>query len=62
MTSPSNPVRAVDAPNQFVDLGDRRLAYRSIGSGKPIVLCAFAATWTRGTPRSSTRWPPAACA
>jgi len=30
---------ALNAPNQFADLGDRRLAYRSIGSGKPIVLC-----------------------
>jgi pimeloyl-ACP methyl ester carboxylesterase len=39
MTTTSDPVHAADAPNQFVDLGDRRLAYRSIGSGKPIVLC-----------------------
>ena len=30
---------ALNAPNQFADLSDRRLAYRSIGSGKPIVLC-----------------------
>jgi pimeloyl-ACP methyl ester carboxylesterase len=39
MTTTSDTTRAIDAPNQFVDLGDRRLAYRSIGSGKPIVLC-----------------------
>lgn len=39
MTSTPDTTRAIDAPNQFVDLGDRRLAYRSIGSGKPIVLC-----------------------
>jgi pimeloyl-ACP methyl ester carboxylesterase len=32
-------VNAVDAPNQFVETNGRRLAYRSIGTGKPIVLC-----------------------
>jgi pimeloyl-ACP methyl ester carboxylesterase len=30
---------AVDAPNQFAVINGRTLAYRSIGSGKPIVLC-----------------------
>ncbi len=30
---------AVDAPNRFVETGGRRLAYRSIGTGQPIVLC-----------------------
>jgi pimeloyl-ACP methyl ester carboxylesterase len=30
---------AVDAPTSFVEVGARRLAYRSIGGGKPIVLC-----------------------
>jgi pimeloyl-ACP methyl ester carboxylesterase len=30
---------AVSAPNRFVDIGGRRIAYRSIGSGKPVVLC-----------------------
>lgn len=32
---------ALHAPNQYADLGDRRLAYRSIGdpAAKPIVLC-----------------------
>jgi pimeloyl-ACP methyl ester carboxylesterase len=30
---------AAGAPNRFVEVGGRRLAYRSIGSGKPIVLC-----------------------
>ncbi|WP_116140203.1 alpha/beta fold hydrolase [Trinickia diaoshuihuensis] len=27
------------APTQFVDVGGRRLAYRSVGRGKPLVLC-----------------------
>lgn len=31
--------RAVDAPTRFVDVADRRLAYRSIGDGPPLVLC-----------------------
>ena len=30
---------AVNAPNQFVEIGGRRLAYRVIGRGKPVVLC-----------------------
>jgi pimeloyl-ACP methyl ester carboxylesterase len=30
---------AIAAPNQFVESRSRRLAYRSIGSGKPFVLC-----------------------
>jgi len=30
---------AVTAPNRFVEMNGRRLAYRSIGTGKPIVLC-----------------------
>jgi hypothetical protein len=29
----------VAAPNQFVDVDGRRIAYRPIGSGKPVVLC-----------------------
>jgi len=32
-------VTALTAPNQFVETRGRRLAYRSIGSGTPIVLC-----------------------
>jgi pimeloyl-ACP methyl ester carboxylesterase len=43
---------AIEAPNQFVQAGTRRLAYRSIGSGKPIVLC----TRFRGT---MDVWDPA---
>jgi pimeloyl-ACP methyl ester carboxylesterase len=39
MTTSPDFTRAVDAPNRFIDLGDRRLAWRSIGSGRPIVLC-----------------------
>ncbi len=31
-------IGAVDAPNQFVEVGGRKLAYRSVGEGKPIVL------------------------
>jgi pimeloyl-ACP methyl ester carboxylesterase len=34
------PFTAVIVPNQFVEANGRRLAYRSIGTGKPIVLCA----------------------
>ncbi len=30
---------AVNTPTRFVDVGGRRLAYRSVGVGKPIVLC-----------------------
>ena len=30
---------AVDTPNQFAEVEGRRLAYRSIGEGQPIVLC-----------------------
>lgn len=30
---------AITAPNQFVESNGRRIAYRSIGAGKPIVLC-----------------------
>ena len=33
------PVTAVHCPNQRVEIGGRQLAYRSIGTGKPIVLC-----------------------
>jgi pimeloyl-ACP methyl ester carboxylesterase len=36
---------SVDAPNRYVAVGDRKLAYRSIGSGRPMVLC----TRFRGT-------------
>jgi len=32
-------VTALTAPNQFVETRGRRLAYRSIGSGTPLVLC-----------------------
>jgi pimeloyl-ACP methyl ester carboxylesterase len=32
-------VTAVNAPTQFVESRGRRLAYRSIGKGQPIVLC-----------------------
>jgi len=39
MSSSKFTVSAVTAPNQFVETNGRRLAYRSIGSGKPIVLC-----------------------
>lgn len=43
---------AITTPNQFVDVGDHRLAYRSLGEGKPIVLC----TRFRGT---MDVWDPA---
>jgi pimeloyl-ACP methyl ester carboxylesterase len=43
---------AVDAANQFAEIGGRTLAYRSIGAGKPLVLC----TRFRGT---MDEWDPA---
>ncbi|HEU6442184.1 MAG TPA: alpha/beta hydrolase [Microvirga sp.] len=43
---------AADAPNQFAKTGGRTLAYRSIGAGKPLVLC----TRFRGT---MDEWDPA---
>ena len=49
---PTTAVLAVEAPNQFADINGRRLAYRSIGAGKPIVLC----TRFRGT---MDVWDPA---
>jgi pimeloyl-ACP methyl ester carboxylesterase len=36
----THTITAINASNLFADLGDCRLAYRSIGTGKPIVLCA----------------------
>ncbi|HEX6704659.1 MAG TPA: alpha/beta hydrolase [Albitalea sp.] len=39
MNSATNSPSAVSAPNQFVEVSGRKLAYRSIGSGYPIVLC-----------------------
>lgn len=37
--------KAVNAPTRYVETGGRRLAYRSIGTGRPLVLC----TRFRGT-------------
>ena len=34
-----NLAGAATTPTRFVDVGGRRLAYRSVGQGKPIVLC-----------------------
>lgn len=31
--------RAVNAPTHFVETNGRRLAYRSVGSGEPLILC-----------------------
>lgn len=39
MTTPTNLLGASDAPTLLADRGDRQLAYRSIGTGKPLVLC-----------------------
>jgi pimeloyl-ACP methyl ester carboxylesterase len=39
MTSVTISSSAVSAPNQFAEVSGRKLAYRSIGSGYPIVLC-----------------------
>jgi pimeloyl-ACP methyl ester carboxylesterase len=35
----SSRFTAIDSPNQFIESNGRKLAYRSIGSGKPLVLC-----------------------
>ncbi len=48
----NNPVTATTAPTQFLDVGDRVLAYRMIGSGTPLLLC----TRFRGT---LDLWDPA---
>jgi pimeloyl-ACP methyl ester carboxylesterase len=40
MNAPQTNFDAVQTPNLFVETDGRRLAYRSIGSGRPIVLCA----------------------
>ena len=39
MASSADLISAIDAPNQFVETNGRKLAYRSIGQGKPILLC-----------------------
>ena len=39
MSLATSPPSAVSVPNQFVEIGGRKLAYRAIGSGYPIVLC-----------------------
>jgi pimeloyl-ACP methyl ester carboxylesterase len=40
MQTIAHDATAVNAPNQFVETNGRRLAYRSVGTGRPIVLCA----------------------
>lgn len=37
--SASSSVAAIDAPNQFLDINRRTLAYRTIGAGTPLLLC-----------------------
>jgi len=39
MTTSAAFATAVDAPTQFAESNGRRLAYRSIGAGEPIILC-----------------------
>jgi len=39
MSATSSKSGSVTAANQFVETGGRRLAYRSVGEGTPIVLC-----------------------
>lgn len=43
---------AIDAPNQFLEINGRKLAWRSVGEGRPIVLC----TRFRG---NLDQWDPA---
>lgn len=38
-TGHAQSVGAASTPTRFVEVGGRRLAYRSVGQGKPIVLC-----------------------
>jgi pimeloyl-ACP methyl ester carboxylesterase len=52
MDQPISSTRAINAPNQFAQVNGRRLAWRSIGEGKPIVMC----TRFRGT---MDVWDPA---
>ncbi len=52
MSTSESTITAVNAPNQFVETNGRKLAYRSIGAGKPILLC----TRFRGT---LDLWDPA---
>jgi pimeloyl-ACP methyl ester carboxylesterase len=47
-----SPASYTSAPNQFIDTKGRRLAYRAVGQGKPLVLCVR----FRGTMDS---WDPA---
>lgn len=39
MPSQTETLSAVDAPNRFLEKKGRKLAYRDIGAGRPIVLC-----------------------
>ena len=39
MLQPTPPASAVTAPTQFALSNERRLAYRSIGQGTPLILC-----------------------
>lgn len=48
----NNPATATTAPTQYLDVGDRVIAYRLIGNGTPILLC----TRFRGT---LDLWDPA---
>jgi pimeloyl-ACP methyl ester carboxylesterase len=34
-----NPITATNAPNLFIEINGKKLAYRSIGEGEPIILC-----------------------
>lgn len=39
LTDTSTPISAVNSPNQFAEINGKKLVYRSIGKGKPIILC-----------------------
>jgi len=39
MLDTSTPATAITAPARYADLGDRTIAYRSIGAGRPLLLC-----------------------
>lgn len=39
LTMQAAPTSYTDAPTQFLDINGRKLAYRTVGAGRPLVLC-----------------------
>lgn len=56
MSTPKERTSAINAKTQFIERNWRTLAYRSIGTGKPIVLCTrFPPKYERLGPRLPRR-------